>query len=271
MPMGPAIKYAEASRFSELAKPLGPEEAQPFMIAMHPGLTILHIYGRYMPCYAWAGTYCCGMVCAEEENVPDASSPAGAAAIHHEESEGAGLTELDFEPVPESELRTSLMGHEGVEGGAAAASAAATVAAAAVATASAASAMPKADTMGADGGEVEAAAKRELRVDVPEVEAAAVGTADAAGATSAAAAAATTTTTAIQVVSPTQGSPKAPDEKLNKFVDFLAGDNPGACMFHAQMRLSLEGCRKLSNFVGSSTRVKALSLSHNHIGDDGLR
>lgn len=57
-----------------------------------------------------------------------------------------------------------------------------------------------------------------------------------------------------------------PDEKLNKFVDFLSGDNPGACMFQAQMRLSLEGCRKLANFVGSNSRVKALSLSHNRIG-----
>ena len=38
MPMGPAIKYAKASQFSELAKPLGPEDAQPFMIAMEPGV-----------------------------------------------------------------------------------------------------------------------------------------------------------------------------------------------------------------------------------------
>ncbi|KAG1650848.1 hypothetical protein FOA52_003145 [Chlamydomonas sp. UWO 241] len=63
----------------------------------------------------------------------------------------------------------------------------------------------------------------------------------------------------------------APDEKkLDEFVNFLHGDNPGACMFHAQMRLNAEGCRKLSNFIKSSGRVRALSLSHNHIGDDGL-
>lgn len=44
------------------------------------------------------------------------------------------------------------------------------------------------------------------------------------------------------------------------------GENPGACMFHAQMRLSLDGCRKLSNFLSSSNRVRALSLSHNYLG-----
>jgi hypothetical protein len=71
---------------------------------------------------------------------------------------------------------------------------------------------------------------------------------------------------ATALVVSTSSSPKPADEKLNKFVDFLQGDNPGACMFHAQMRLSLDGCRKLSAFVGSSSRVKALSLSHNHIG-----
>jgi hypothetical protein len=42
-------------------------------------------------------------------------------------------------------------------------------------------------------------------------------------------------------------------------------------MFHAQMRLSLDGCRKLSNFLMSSSRVRALSLSHNFLGDDGGR
>ena len=36
------------------------------------------------------------------------------------------------------------------------------------------------------------------------------------------------------------------------------------------MRLSFEGCRKLANFLASSTRVRALSLSHNYLGDVGL-
>ncbi len=43
--------------------------------------------------------------------------------------------------------------------------------------------------------------------------------------------------------------------------------NPQACMFHAQMRLSLEGCRKLANFLTNSSRVRALSLSHNFLGE----
>jgi hypothetical protein len=42
-------------------------------------------------------------------------------------------------------------------------------------------------------------------------------------------------------------------------------------MFHAQMRLSLDGCRKLSNFLSTSSRVRALSLSHNFLGDDGMK
>ncbi|KAJ9507873.1 hypothetical protein QJQ45_021202 [Haematococcus lacustris] len=48
------------------------------------------------------------------------------------------------------------------------------------------------------------------------------------------------------------------------------GANPGACMFHAQMRLSLDGCRKLAAFLANSSRVRALSLSHNYLGDDGM-
>ncbi|GIL55141.1 hypothetical protein Vafri_10740 [Volvox africanus] len=60
-------------------------------------------------------------------------------------------------------------------------------------------------------------------------------------------------------------------EKLTDFVNFLNGENPGACMFHAQMRLSPEGCLKLANFLRSSARVRALSLSHNYLGDAGLR
>ena len=39
MPMMPnMVKWAEASKFSTLARPLGPEEASPFMIAMEPGV-----------------------------------------------------------------------------------------------------------------------------------------------------------------------------------------------------------------------------------------
>ncbi len=37
-------------------------------------------------------------------------------------------------------------------------------------------------------------------------------------------------------------------------------------MFHAQMRLSLEGCRKLAGFLSGTARVRALSLSHNFLG-----
>ncbi|GLI67404.1 hypothetical protein VaNZ11_011593 [Volvox africanus] len=60
-------------------------------------------------------------------------------------------------------------------------------------------------------------------------------------------------------------------EKLTDFVNFLNGENPGACMFHAQMRLSPEGCLQLASFLRSSARVRALSLSHNYLGDAGLR
>lgn len=63
---------------------------------------------------------------------------------------------------------------------------------------------------------------------------------------------------------PTEAGP--PPEKLTDFVNFLNGENPGACMFHAQMRLSPEGCMKLANFLRSSARVRALSLSHNYLG-----
>lgn len=56
-------------------------------------------------------------------------------------------------------------------------------------------------------------------------------------------------------------------EKLKQFVTFLNGENPGACMFHAQMRLSVEGCIKLANFLKESHRVRALSLSHNYLGE----
>ncbi len=38
-------------------------------------------------------------------------------------------------------------------------------------------------------------------------------------------------------------------------------------MFHAQMRLSPEGCRKLAMFIAQSNRVRALSLSHNYLGE----
>jgi hypothetical protein len=33
------------------------------------------------------------------------------------------------------------------------------------------------------------------------------------------------------------------------------------------MRLSVEGCNKLANFLRSSARVRALSLSHNYLGE----
>ena len=170
-----------------------------------------------------------------------------------------GLTALDFEPMPaaaaeaDSDPAASRMSGNGGEaapsGEAATAAAAGAVAVAAATGAMAALAIP------ADGGEEGAAAGAgagSVAVAVPGAMVLSPG-----GAAS------------VTSPSTTAGSPKPPDEKLNKFVDFLSGDNPGACMFHAQMRLSLDGCRKLANFVGSSTRVKALSLSHNHIGEDG--
>lgn len=73
------------------------------------------------------------------------------------------------------------------------------------------------------------------------------------------------------VAAPSSPTPPANEEKLKSFMNFLSGENPGACMFHAQMRLSFDGCRKLANFLKSSARVRALSLSHNYLGDDGLK
>ena len=182
--------------------------------------------------------------------------------------QGVGLTELDFEPVPESELSAAVprMSHNGREAVESASAAAVVGAAAAAVTAAEVD-----STNGADEAVAAEETKEGLQVDVPPTELGVVGSKSPGRIASTGAA-----TDLQQIVSPATGSqgqssPKAPDEKLNKFVDFLAGDNPGACMFHAQMRLSLEGCRKLANFVGSSARVKALSLSHNHIGDDGLK
>lgn len=68
-----------------------------------------------------------------------------------------------------------------------------------------------------------------------------------------------------------EAPPTGNEDKLKQFVNFLQGENPGACMFHAQMRLSLDGCRKLANFLSSSSRVRALSLSHNYLGEWAAR
>ncbi len=57
------------------------------------------------------------------------------------------------------------------------------------------------------------------------------------------------------------------DEKLNQFVDFLYGVSSAASTFQAQMKLSMEGCQKLSKFIETSNRVRSLSLANNLIGE----
>lgn len=57
---------------------------------------------------------------------------------------------------------------------------------------------------------------------------------------------------------------------LDKFVDFLSG-KVATSRFQEKMRLSMEGCQKLSKFLAASDRIRALSLSENFIGDEGVR
>ena len=170
-----------------------------------------------------------------------------------------GLTEKDFEPLQESAPSTAnddtTRATEQQE-----VSAAAGLAAAAVAGGLAALSIPESGSISphATGGHEDSA-----RSPAPSL------AADAGRMAVVAPLASPSALKSSSAAAPSSPSAQQPDEKLNKFVDFLSNDNPGACMFQAQMRLSLEGCRKLSNFVGSNERVKALSLSHNRIGGLG--
>ncbi len=208
------------------------------------------------------------------------------------------LTDKDFEPVPASDMRKSSSGQNpdsqsrakaiasgltvaglaagvkgvmvgpagaGAEGPGPAPWPAAPGAAAAGAEGAAAAGTEAAEepSSAAAGAEGEGASEAEAS-GVAAAAAAADGTAASPQATSPKAAA---VSAATPQVGPEALAVAAPDDKLNQFVNFLHGENPGACMFHAQMRLSLEGCKKLAIFIQSSSRVRALSLSHNHIGE----
>ncbi|GAX76083.1 hypothetical protein CEUSTIGMA_g3526.t1 [Chlamydomonas eustigma] len=262
MPMMPAaIKMAEASKFSMLAQPFGPAEDRPFMIEMD----------------------------AEDTKTSNGGFAPG--------GEPVGFTAIDFEPMPETV----------VEDTAAAATPSVQEAEAVPQTpiqdpetlpaapsqSMASAVVPTIEPQGVkvSSGVVEDAASAAANISIPEPRMSekgdttpesksdVVGTGSQQDPAAPAAAAHAGSVSKVDsilkdataLVISTSTSPRPPDEKLNKFVDFLQGDNPGACMFHAQMRLSLDGCRKLSAFVGSSSRVKALSLSHNHIGDDGMK
>ncbi|KAG2498188.1 hypothetical protein HYH03_003942 [Edaphochlamys debaryana] len=234
MPMPGAIKWADASKFKELAKPLAPEQPadKQFMIVM------------------------------EDEAAHTPNDVAAAADSQPSTSAGGATPGLE-----------ALTLEDGAAGAAAAAAAAEGGEAAASPLASPPAASPR------DAGDAAALARAASGAEeapaastsAPEAGAAAAAAgaaaaaADAAGADAAGAAAGA----AGPVVAADPAAP--PPEKLSDFVNFLNGENPGACMFHAQMRLSPEGCMKLANFLRSSARVRALSLSHNYLGDGGLR
>mmetsp|Transcript_38183 Transcript_38183/g.85097 ORF Transcript_38183/g.85097 Transcript_38183/m.85097 type:complete len:606 (+) Transcript_38183:167-1984(+) len=236
MPMMPAVlKMAEASKFTMLARPLGPEQPKPFMIAMD------------------------AEPMSPSSNVSEMSTARAEPPAEHD---SPGLTEKDFEPLsPEAQeaaaAATAALAATSIADGhvspvpsptpaAAAAAQQLPLEQAAVAGAAAVDAGAGTAPVTA-GGAAEAGASGEAVV--PAAGAAAPG--DAANA-------------------PAAANGVQHEEKLKQFMNFLQGDNPGACMFHAQMRLSLDGCRKLSNFLKSSARVRALSLSHNFLGDDGM-
>ncbi|PNH08537.1 Methyltransferase-like protein 2 [Tetrabaena socialis] len=237
MPMPGAIKWAEASKFQELAKPLAPEQPadKQFMIVMEDDDVAGPSSGV--------------------EAVPEASSASGTAActtpVGAEGMQQLSLEEAAGSPRPE-------------EGAAAAAAGGAAVAAAGVAAGAEGDA-EVAQVSGADGVEEAAAVASTSAAAAGDAAAAPAADRDTAAAAPADAASISNTSTAVV----TTATP-AP-EKLVDFVNFLNGENPGACMFHAQMRLSPEGCMKLANFLRSSARVRALSLSHNYLGDAGLR
>lgn len=257
---------ADAANFSALAAPLSPTEAKPFMISMEP-----EVEGGDAVRYSNPRA---------SRDVGD--MPGGGEAVAEEEAL-PGLTEADFVPIArgvDGGEEPPLMSEEKarqeneVQGATEALAAAALIGAAAAVGAEAVSSVAKTESAPTDVVPSDApedkAAKANVADDVDKdfkVAANAAAPADPAAAAAAAAFATALTDPSAQAATTPTGKP---DDKLNNFVNFLQGDNPGACMFHAQMRLSLEGCKKLADFVAGSSRVRALSLSHNFIGDDGL-
>eukprot|EP00798_Chlamydomonas_sp_ICE-L_P025708 gene25708-11366_t len=305
-----AIKMADASKFSSLAQPLTPTEGKPFMIELEPEGALGSRGGPISPVStggpraSWTGegddAETPGLTAEDFEPIPaeaqlqsqhidsdpEAAVVAAASVLGAAAAAGAAIaaaigagdgpgTAVD---VIDSPSMTAPAGSGLASPGAAApdeAEAAAVV-----------------DT---DGG-ASATERKALTVDTeaPDAAVAAAAAAAAAG--------------AVAVVGPDGQIASPGEEKLNQFVNFLQappgeeklnqfvnflqdknpgacmchaqmqlfivgcckGENPGACMFHAQMRLSTEGCRKLSNFLKNSFRVRALSLSHNYLGDDGI-
>ena len=276
MPMMPVM--ADAANFRELAQPLSSTEAKPFMITLEPEEGDAGEVTRYSNPRAsrdvqdhpgGAG----GEVAANDESLPGLTEadfiPMSPTAEDRDEG-GAELVDDDEAGPEREEVRaqgvdevtealaatdlTATAVHEGTETAPLAATTTATAAIPAETAAVSADAIAKTSVM--DG--VEKEFKDAANAAAP---------ADPAAAAAAAAFATALAAPSSQAAGASSGKP---DEKLNNFVNFLQGDNPGACMFHAQMRLSLEGCKKLADFVAGSNRVRALSLSHNFIGDDGL-
>eukprot|EP00955_Chlamydomonas_euryale_P112508 366133-Chlamydomonas_euryale.AAC.3 len=285
MPLPSALKLADASMFAnDLAKPIAVAKpgAAPFMIEMAPE--------------------------EEDRRVGAAAAAAGGGAEHaaaaapggEHAANGVCLTELDFEPVGASELPpmpAEAMARVGSAGMDRASSGGITVwpssrpesaatsgppggsrPASAVSRPTSASgrdlASSKADSVAVAAAGIAAAAAAEeggVAATIPEEGAKDDDDTDGAGASGAPEAGGAKDDEAAGDATAPLSAAQQQDPKLQQFVNFLHGENPGACMFHAQMRLSLDGCRKLANFINGSDRVRALSLSHNHIGDDGLR
>ncbi|GFR52479.1 hypothetical protein Agub_g15049 [Astrephomene gubernaculifera] len=318
MPMPGAIKWAEASKFMELAKPLAPEQPadKQFMIVMEDGP---EEEGNRVPAAFAADMFQAPSVSTTAESSPNAmqqltledaaqpsgqepAAPAASTAEPAEEEAEESTAAASAEVVGAAAAAEVVEAAEAVQeaavaGGVVAEEAVADSAAAAVAPVEeevagtpAEAELQEAVTEPAEGAPTAAEASAAAQASVAEATAEPSVTSPrprpAAGASAPPPVAAPETTaaaTAPPAAAPRPGAPApgqaaaggtpetANPEKLTDFVNFLNGENPGACMFHAQMRLSPEGCTKLANFLRSSARVRALSLSHNYLGDAGLR
>ncbi|EFJ46815.1 hypothetical protein VOLCADRAFT_105335 [Volvox carteri f. nagariensis] len=288
MPMPGAIKWAEASKFKELAKPLAPEQPaeRQFMIVMEDDDSSSHTPSSITAVSAEpSANALVGTTPAKQMLATDSaeSSPAAPAAA------GSAEAAARVEPATaDGSVDVPLM------------SLAST---AAPATGDTPRSLVAQESLASARTQEPADAEEPAAVVTTPADASVAGDSPLVASPDAALDAGSADTAATQVTTPSprkhstkeappapllvpaedkatvakEGAPAAPPaesptpEKLSDFVNFLNGENPGACMFHAQMRLSPEGCMKLANFLRSSARVRALSLSHNYLGDAGLR
>ncbi|MEW5297431.1 MAG: hypothetical protein WDW36_000639 [Sanguina aurantia] len=272
MPMPGAVKWADEKKFSSLARPIGPdlkEQGDQFVLVMEPeepepGSTLL----------------------SSETNLPssslspasaDPAHPASSAAQCSEARSAQSLVDEIARDMLNAQMASGMISSSIAEDGQAQDEERLSPPQAAGQSSTADAPSPPEGpphTHPANGATPaeEAATPSSAHTPQHAQPSTATGTAGAAPAAAAAAA-----VVAAGGVVAEQGAEVAAagatdkPEKLKQFVTFLNGENPGACMFHAQMRLSVEGCVKLANFLKDSHRVRALSLSHNYLGDEGLR